>query len=421
MHYKLRHVQEKIKRLAQHSKVILIVGARQVGKSTLLKNLFPSIPRIVFERTGSNYGASTDPGAFLRQHPSPLILDEVQYVPQLFSSIKRIVDECDSPGRYFLTGSHNLGILKHAAESMAGRVCIVDLEHMTFLEESEAFTFTGDSQNPPSWLEIYLEKPDSLPFQFAGLATEQTPAHAVWRGGFPAFLDVPDKDLFARRQGYLETYLFRDAIYAEPTAANTKFERFLEIKAVLSGQEITHEHFGRELGLEDSLIARWDYILQQTYQWREIPPYFGNALKRVTKRAKGYMTDSGLACQLQGIYSPLSLLGDRQFGPLFETYCVNMLHGLMSNLDALPRVYHWRSKEQEEVDILLHMNGKLYPIEIKTASRVSKDDTRGIMALRETYGAMVQHGIILYTGTLCYHLNDHVTALPFNALMKQRD
>jgi len=418
--YKLRHLHERAKFLSQHFKIILITGARQVGKSTLLKNLFPSMPIITFDRITDVHGARSNPDLFIKVQPSPIILDEVQYVPELFGSIKRTVDESDEMGQYFLTGSHNLGMLKAAAESMAGRVGILDLEHFSPFEEFETFTFTDHRQSPPSWLEFYLERSAELVKNFAGVADFYSPVHAVWRGGFPALMGKPEQYFTSYFSSYLQTYVSRDAIYADPSTAAPQFDRFLKIMAVLTAQEINYAHFGRELGLKQKEVLAWEHVLKQTYQWREIPAYIPNALERVSKRGKGYFTDTGLACYLQGIRDPLTLLNHPQFGHLFETYCVNLVHKLITGLDSQPFVYHWRVLAGSEVDLLLHMNGKLYPIEIKATDSPSKFDARGILALRERFGDIVQHGIVLHAGSGCYALHEHVTALPYNALMKKQ-
>jgi predicted AAA+ superfamily ATPase len=420
MNYRLRHIQERIIFLAQHFKVILITGARQIGKSTLLKNLFPTIPHIVFDRISDDYGAKENPALFLKSHPRPLILDEIQYVPELLSYIKRTVDESEAPGQYFLTGSHNLQSLKAAAESMAGRVGIMDLEHFSIFEETKSFTFSSGKQVPPSWLEHYLASPATLVQHVIATASEVSPVQAVWRGGFPGLLDKPQEFVSIFYKSYTRTYIERDALYADISTGSPAFGKFLKIMAVLSAQEINYAHFSRELGLSEKQIQHWEHILKQTYQWREVPSYQNNSLKRIAKRGKGYLTDTGLACSLQGITDPLSLLGSSQLGPLFETYCVNLIFKLITGLTEQPFVYHWRTLSGAEVDIVLSMNGKLYPIKIKSGTTLSKNDARGISAFKEEYGAAVQHGIILYPGTICYELKEGVTALPFNALIKPR-
>jgi len=420
MQYKKRHVQEKIRLLAQYYKVILVTGARQVGKSTLLQNLFPDIPMITFDRHIDTYGARANPDHFLSSNPSPLILDEVQYVPELLSTIKRKVDMSDQRGQYFLTGSHNLGLLKASTEAMTGRMGIIDLEHMSVFEEAETVNFEKEYENPPSWLEVYLEDPSSLIKNFGGLAGSRTTIDTVWRGGFPEALARPDTLVGTYFKDYLHLYLERDALYANPTTMSPDFMRYVALMAALTAQEVKHEALMKKLGISRLLSQQWDHVLRQTYQWREVAAYDANASKRIVQKPKGHMTDTGLACYLQGIRDSATLLSSPLSGALFETYCVNLVHQLIEGLYKQPMVYHWRKTGGAEVDLVLSMNGKLYPIEIKLGTSLTGHDARGILAFREEYGSQVQHGLILYPGQHAYALSEHATVLPFNALMKPR-
>ena len=146
-----------------------------------------------------------------------------------------------------------------------------------------------------------------------------------------------------------------------------------------------------------------------------------NVMNHIVKKGKGYITDTGLAAHLQGIHDWQTLLRHPLSGALFETYCVNEVFQLISGLYRKPKVYHWRKIAGAEVNLILAMNGKLYPIEIKLGTSLTKNDTRGILAFPEAYGDQVQHGLILYPGDHAYMLSEHATALPFNALMKSRD
>lgn len=415
--YKVRHLQASIREYAQYFKVVLIAGARQVGKSTLLREVFPDIKHFTFDMYDDQYHVRSDPYSFLRNNPPPLILDEVQYVPELLSALKIVVDQSDKPGQYFLTGSHNLSMLKATAESMAGRVGIIDLEQMTIFEQAETFAVHNDQSVPPSWLEVYLEGADQVAKRFNGYADIHSPMEAVWRGGFPGLLPVPNKMVHNYFDGYMRTYLERDVAYTQATTDLPLFSRFVGVMAALSAQEINLTQLGRELGIARAVAERWMRAMQQTYMWRLIPPYVNNQIKRVTRRGKGYLTDTGLACYLHKITDPETLLRHPMMGGLFETYCVNMVIRLAHAARFRPNVFHWRTIAGAEVDIVLAMNGLLWPIEIKAGARPGGHATRGIQALRETYGPSVQRGLILYSGTECYELR-HATVMPFNALMK---
>lgn len=420
MNLKTRHLQARLKTLGQHFKVILVTGSRQVGKSTLLKETFPHLPVITFDAHQDIYGAMENPDLFLKLNPAPLILDEVQYIPQLLASIKRKVDESPAMGQYFLTGSHHIGLMKGVVEGLTGRIGIIDLERMTVFEDNQSVRFEDEHQNPPTWLQVYLEQPMALIQNFAGLATPHPLAEIIWRGGLPVAQEKPLIVVSDYLSSYITSYLQRDVLYIDPTAASPLFTKFLGAMTARTAQEIHAEDIMQTIGIKRDTFLQWEHLLQKTYQWRELPAYSGNCLKRLVKRGKGHCTDTGLAAHLQGISSPQALAVSPAVGPLFESLCVSTLFGMMSSLYQRPKVYHWRTYAGAEVDIVLEMNGKLYPIETKFGTTLSKHDTRGITAFRETYGDQVAHGLILYPGDYAYALSEHVTVLPFNALMKRK-
>lgn len=402
-----RHLQNKIKRLAENFKVIMIVGARQVGKSSLLGHLFPHLQHVTFDPYNDQFGAKEDPDQFLRNFPSPIILDEVQYVPQLLSAIKRYVDRSPKNGQYFLTGSQNFSLLKNAAESMAGRVAILELNGLT------PFETAGCPEK--HWLKEYLENPTLFSSNLAHPLPERV-YEKIWRGSLPQVSRLDEDFISDYFSSYTKTYLERDVRIFDDISDMEKFDRFIRLCAALSAQEINDAEFGRDLGVSGPTIKRWRTRLLAGYQWMEIPPYFGNTIKRLTKKSKGYFCDTGLACHLMRIPSPLSLAAHPALGSLFESYCIRMISTLCTTLPTPPGMYHWRSNGGAEVDVILDYNGSLYPIEIKCRTLVSRKDARGIEAFRQTYpSSRIAPGLILYTGEHVFKVKDDVIVLPWNA------
>ena len=404
-----RHLELKIKAMAKNFKVILVVGARQVGKSSLLTHLFPNLMHITFDPYSDQYGAKDDPELFLKNFPSPIILDEVQYMPELLSAIKRQVDKSDQKGQYLLTGSQNFSMLKNAAESMAGRVGIIELNGLTYFEEI---------QKPQGhWLKAYLDEPMNL-VKNVQKQEDKKVFQAIWKGQFPGIFDIDEQlipDYFA---SYVQTYLERDVRIFEDVSDIDKFDRFIRLCAAMTAQEINDAEFGRDLGLSSPTIKRWRARLESSYQWLEIPPYHGNTIKRLSKKKKGYFCDTGIACYLQRIPSSLTLASHPSLGALFETYCVRMLATLSTTMSPSPFLYHWRSSAGAEVDLVLDYNGCLYPIEIKCKSVLTKHDARGIQAFNDTYGNQaVAPCIILYTGDYPIWLTENIIALPWNSIL----
>lgn len=408
--FKNRHISNKLQKISASSKVVLITGARQVGKSTILQNTFPNLPLITFDPDTDIRGAKADPGLFLKDHPAPIILDEIQYVPQLLSHIKRIVDQSSDRPQYLLTGSQNLAMLSSVAESMAGRVIILPMGPMTIYEQM-------DCVSQPTWLERYLENPSTLISFVVGTLTIASPLELIWRGGMPGYLETPNDVLHDSIASYIQTYIQRDIRALENIQDIEGFTDFFGIMAGLTAQEINYNQLGREIDVAGVRAKKWVALLKQNYQWKDIPAYDGNTIKRISQKKKGYLTDTGIACYLQHISSPEALRSNPKRGALFETYIVNMIDTLLSAFPFTTKLYHWRSGNNAEVDLVIALDNKLYPIEIKMQSTLNKYDARGLKAFRETYQnntVTIMPGLIIYAGSDCYRIDEETIALPWN-------
>ena len=191
------------------------------------------------------------------------------------------------------------------------------------------------------------------------------------------------------------------------------FGRLLRLSAALSACEINTAQFGREIGINPKTARNWLRILEYSYQWLELPPYHGNTIKRISHKPKGCIRDTGLACYLMGISSPEALSAHPAFGNLFESWAACWLSRLTIQLPTPPHFYHWRSAGGAEVDIVMERDGFLYPIEIKCKTMLSRHDTQGIRAFKETYGDKVKRGIIIYAGKECVPVSDVALAVPW--------
>jgi predicted AAA+ superfamily ATPase len=411
MKYLTRHLEKQILESAKYFKAILLLGARQTGKSTLLSHLFPNMKAFVFDPLQDIYRARQDPDLFLNSFPPPLILDEVQYVPELLSALKRKMDQSESKGQYFLTGSQNFSILRNVAESMAGRVAIFHLEHLSPQE------LLGKGQED-GWLSAYLSNPDSFYQKRNTLPSNFFPLlEFLFRGTFPATIELPTSQIPRYMSSYLQTYVDRDVRSMENIQHLTEFNRFLGISASLTAQEINSSQLGREIGISPQTARRWLDLLAYTYQWFELFPYHGNAIKRLSGKKKGYFKDTGFACYLQSIDSYESLARSPKLGSIFETWVVNYIVQQSSVLDVPPKMYHWRTSAGAEIDLILERNGKLYPIEIKCKTHLSGSDLSGLKAFRATYPHQeIMPGLIFYAGSEPYKLDEQTVALPWNIL-----
>jgi predicted AAA+ superfamily ATPase len=410
MIYKKRHIEAKLREYSKYFKVVLVTGARQVGKSTLLKHIFPELKTIVFDPLQDIYGARKDPDLFLDNFPSPIILDEIQYAPELLPAIKRRVDLGEKKGLYFLTGSQNLGMLKSVSESLAGRVGILNLEGMTHQE------MTGLGENP-TWLKLYLESPHSLPENIKTLKDSLLPLkNLLWRGSFPGILEMPDTMIHPFYESYLMTYVERDVRLLENIRDMSEFTHFFRLCSALSSQELNMSQFGREIGISPLTAAKWTALLENSYQYMQLPAYHGNIVKRLSQKKKGCLRDTGFICYLQGLSSTDMLAASPLLGSVFETWAVNSVFRQAAALDFTPMLYHWRTNGGAEVDLVIEANGKLYPVEMKCKTNLRTQDASGIRAFFESYGKMnVEPGLIIYAGDTCYRFEENIIAVPWLA------
>ncbi len=408
--YKTRHIEQRLLALSKVSKVVLILGARQVGKSTLLKHLFPSLPHITFDAYQDIYNVRQDPDLFLKQFTGPVIFDEVQYAPELLSAIKRKVDNTDACGQYFLTGSQSFGILKNLAESMAGRVSILTMHPMSLHEMYNC------SNN--HWLSALLTDPANLPNLVMKVIPDLKLWNLLWRGGLPGLINIDNHLIGTLLQSYVNTYIERDVRVLSNIQDIGDFRRFLGISAAMTAQEINESHIGREIGINRTTAKRWVDLLEASFLWKMIPPYFGNSIKRISKKHKGILSDTGIGAFLLKLSSAESLGSYPHFGALFETFVLSQISAAMVSLSVEPNIYHWRSSGGAEVDIILERDGYLYPIEIKAKSHITSRDISGIMAFRNSYpNTRIRDGVVIYAGERCYQVNEHVVALPIGAMV----
>lgn len=415
MKYKSRILAAKLRRMVGQFPVVVVSGARQVGKSTLLKHELPDWQAVVFDPVTDVGNARQDPDLFLDNHRSPLILDEIQFVPELVAAIKRRVDRSDTrsagrkAGMYVLTGSQQWSVLKSASESLAGRAVFLDLEGFSLAEITRA----GIDDH---WLKRYLESPEEFVASSpARLPVERTLYEQLWRGFLPEADSLESDWIGEFYRAYLRTYIERDVRLLSDVSDWQQFGRFVQLTAALTAQEVNRSQLGRELGITPQTAQRWLAMLRATFQWFEAPAYHGNAIKRISAKSKGYMTDTGLACTLQSISSPQTLSGHPLAGALFESAVAGEIRKLAGTLATPPNLYHWRTYAGGEVDLVLERDGVFYPIEIKLTSHPSRKDTRGIEAFRSTYPKLnIATGLVIAPVEHIERLSERVYTLPWD-------
>lgn len=409
MNYKKRTLSSKLMSLTKHFPVVVVSGARQVGKSTLIERHFPDWDRVVFDPVIDIGNAREDSELFLRNHPAPLVLDEIQYCPELVPTLKRVVDADKRPGMYILTGSQQWSVLKSVAESLAGRAVFVDLEGFSLAEMAGRVV-------SPSWLERYLDEPEQFLASKSGrLAMGRTLNELLWRGWLPEADVLPEQVLPEFHAAYVRTYIERDVRLMLDAGDWQQFGRFVQLVAALTAQEVNHSQLGREIGVTPQTAKRWLSVLKASFQWHELPAWHGNMLKRISLKPKGYFADTGLACHLQSIASARTLSGHPLAGVLFESAVMAEVRKQIAPMGARPNLYHWRLHSGSEVDLILERDGRLHPIEIKLNSRPKPKDARGLRAFREQHaGRSVAPGLVIAPVDAVQQLTDKDYAVPWD-------
>jgi len=410
MNYKKRLLEKKLLDYKNFFKIVLVTGARQVGKTTLLTHCFPKTKIITFDPIQDIYNARKDPDLFFDNFPPPLILDEIQYVPELLPSLKRRVDKSKETGQYFLTGSQNFSLMKNVSESLAGRVGILNLFNMTV---SEMYGNISDVH----WIEHYLNNSE---LSLKKLLNAKIPLkNILWRGGMPGLLEAAENFIAPFFSSYLQTYIERDLRAVENIKNLFDFSKFIAFCAALSGQEINNSKIGNDIGISSVTSKKWYELLINSFQFFSLQPYSGNIVKRFSKKRKGYISDIGLLCYLQQINSPDALIANPMFGAIFETFIVSEIKKNIAASNLNVNFYHWRINSGAEVDLIIEKDGFLYPIEIKSKSNLTAYDLRGLKSFRENFKNKCKQAIIIYAGKELYKISENTTAIPWNAVCEK--
>ena len=413
--YVYRSLTPKLIEFIKYFPAIAITGARQVGKSTWLKEVVgKNADTVVFDPVIDVGNARADPELFLRSRKPRggtrhLILDEIQYVPQLVSVLKRMIDEDRTPGQYIITGSQQWEVMKTLSESLAGRVVFLDLEGFNLSEISQIPAVT-------SWLENWIQSPDSFfKKKHTRLNLGKSVFETIWRGSFPEIQFLPLEMTSPFFTSYLRTYVERDVRLLADVHDWELFGRFVRLCAALSGQEVNFSQLGRDLGLTPQTARRWVQVLKATFQWYEVNAFSQNTIKRISGKPKGYLADTGFLCFAQSISSPDALAGHPLWGAVFETAVAAEFRKQIALMKSPPQFHHWRSHAGAEVDIILERDDRYFPIEIKSKSHPSQRDLSGIQAFRYAYPQLkIAPGLVIASTQEVFALSPQDYAVPWD-------
>ncbi|OGT35945.1 MAG: GTP-binding protein [Gammaproteobacteria bacterium RIFCSPHIGHO2_12_FULL_37_14] len=407
--YRHRDLSERIKHLFAHFSCVIVVGARQVGKSTLLTHLFPQAGHILLDPVQDVQNIRHDPDLFLNNCKLPIIFDEVQYAPELVPALKRFIDKNKHPGQFLLTGSQQWGVLNSISESLAGRAIIISLDGFSLAE-------IADAHIHKPWLLRWLENPDAfLSEPMNRLLFPYSLYEMLWRGSLPEVNFLPKNVIADFHASYQRTYIERDIRLLTDVSDLAQFGRFVRLAAALTAQEINYSELGRDIGITPQTAKRWLTTLLQTFEWFEVPAYSNNPIKRISEKPKGYFADTGQVCYSQMISSPEAVNTHPLWGSIFENAVVSELRKQANLIATPPQFYHWRLHSGAEVDLVLERDGKFYLIEIKAMSKPTSSNAKNINIFRKHYPQLnVQKGLIIAPAENRYPVTENDWVLPWD-------
>jgi predicted AAA+ superfamily ATPase len=384
--------------------VVLITGPRQVGKTSLLEHLRePDRVMVTLDDMNARALAKSDPPLFLQRFPPPVLIDEVQYAPELFPAIKLEVDRNPVPGGVWLTGSQSFPLMQNVTESLAGRVAILNLLGFSARE----------ADRRPADLEPFLPGGDAVAGR--GLSASPTTLKAVyeriWRGSFPALVSgrVRDRDLFYR--SYVQTYLQRDVRDLLKVGDLDLFMRFLKAVAARTGQLLNYSDLARDCAVSVNTTRKWMAVLQASHQVILVPAWHSNLSKRLYTTPKLHLLDTGLCAYLTEWSSPATLSAGAMAGGILESYVVGEILKSWWHRGKDPTLYHYRDKDGREIDLLIAHDGRLHPIEVKRAATVRAEDAAAFRLLAHR-GALTGSGAVLSLSAESLPLNRDVDNIP---------
>jgi predicted AAA+ superfamily ATPase len=364
-----RTITNKILELAQKFPIISLTGPRQSGKTTLIRNLFPDYAYFNLENPDHRRAAKEAPKAFLRQGEKGIIIDEAQYVPDIFSYVQVEADEHNRSGGFILCGSQHFLLMEKITQSLAGRVALFNLMPFS-LQELQNTSYEYD---------------DYLTYLFKGF--------------FPRIYDkdIAPPDYYPN---YIQTYIERDARQIVNIADLGAFQNFVRLCAGRIGQLFNQSEIGNQAGIDQKTAKRWLSILETGFQVFTLGPYFRNFKKRIIKTPKLYFWDTGLACSLLGIQSEQELQSHYARGPLFENFIIVEMIKKYYNQGIRPNVYFWRDHSGHEIDLLFDIGGQLYPIEIKSGQVLQKGFFKGLKFFNKLSETDPENAYLIYGGDL---------------------
>ena len=408
MTYIHRSLERKFLKMSHAFKVVMVTGARQVGKSTMLKHLAQDSGRTYVSMDDGDVRelANRDPKLFFQMYQPPVLIDEVQKAPALFEQIKILCDESEERGRFWLTGSQSKKLMKQAGDSLAGRIGILKMYSLSAKELEGRPDDIPDSYSLSSLLQRKKALPDNNILDVYS---------RIWEGGMP---DMISMDAEIRREywnSYIDAYLMRDAVDDNGILDTEGFRKFLRACAAFSGELVNYNDLGSAAGVSGSTAKEWTKVLQTMGIIFLLEPYYNNELKRMIKTPKLYFCDTGLCAFLSSWTSRDTLLNGAASGHYLENYVVSEMLRNSSYGEKKVNLNFYRDTNQKEIDLVLEMDGQLHPFEIKRAASPDPKAIRAFSLLAKS-GKKIGSGGIICMAAKPFPINADNNLIPVNLL-----
>ena len=377
-----REAKKIIDEINNNFKILLVTGPRQVGKTTLLLSLKPkNMEYVSLDDEVLRNQANKDPRLFLEEHPYPLLIDEAEYAPNLFTYLKMKVDEVEEYGMYWLTGSQQFHLMKKASESLAGRVGIINLN---------SFTYSEIKQNTNKTLFDPTDLKKAPPIEVNELF------EIIYKGGMPELYKNKNLKRELYFQSYIDTYISRDVREITEIGNLEAFKKFIVSVASRTGEQLNYTALALDAGVTVPTSKAWLSILVSSGLVYLLEPYLSSELKRLTHIPKIIFMDTGLACFLAGWESAKELQLSSNAGHYLETFIISEIIKSYNARGIKPNISYYRDKEKNEIDLILYKNNTLYPFEIKKTASPNKTMIKNFEKLNQSKKNIGTGGIICF-------------------------
>ena len=408
MEYICRELERKFQEANRFFKAILVIGARQVGKSTMLKHLAQEEHRtiITMDNDQARELALNDPRLFFQTYRPPILIDEIQKAPNLLEHIKIMCDESDERGRFWLTGSQRKKIMEKSQETLAGRLGIL---HLYGLSQREKAGYLDPAELDFS-MESLFERQKHMPQNQVLEVFDQ-----IWKGGFADLQNATEEMAQLYYQSYLDNYLIADAVNDQGITDIAGFRRMIRACAALVGQLVNYHTLAEAAGVSEVTAKKWLYILQDMDVVYLLEPYSNNELQRMVKTPKLYFCDTGLCAWLTRWLTPDSLREGAACGHFYENYVIMELVKNYAYARNTALISFYRDDNAKEVDVFVEENGKIHPLEIKMSANPEKKEIRKFNVIDKTSLIHGKGGIIcMYPEP--FPINDNNCLIPGNLI-----